>query len=51
MKKYLISFEIQVPEDASHPLDWIPESVGDNLRADEWVGGYLCQELPESDLE
>jgi hypothetical protein len=35
MKTYTISFEITVPDDASHPLEWIPEAVQDGMRDDE----------------
>lgn len=46
--RYLISFEIEVTDPhSSHPLDWIPEAVGEQLRDDEAISGWLCQEIED----
>lgn len=51
-KRYRISFEIEVTDpDGSHPLDWIPEAVGEQIRDDEVVTGYLCEEIEDCDLD
>ena len=44
MKTYTISFEITVPDDASHPLAWIPEAVQDGMRDDEVIGNWLAED-------
>lgn len=49
MKKYRLTFEIEVADDAQHPRKWAAEAILANLHADEQLLEWAAVEHPVAD--
>lgn len=48
-KRYRISFEITLNDNAGHPRKWVPDAVCQGLEEGEDIYSWGFEELPEQD--
>lgn len=48
MKRYRITFDIELNDDAGHPRKWVPDAVCQGLETGEDITDWTFVELPEA---
>lgn len=51
MKRYRITFEIELNDEAGHPRKWVPDAVCQGLEKGEDVLNWEFEELAENDAD
>lgn len=51
MKRYRITFEIELDDEASHPHKWVPDAIIEGLRPNEDVLNWEYKELEDAAAE